>query len=200
MYAKVRDLPDSVQTALSSVSYGAADIEVRAAEKVSPQVAGGDGKRGFVVLIMLATGEIKALVGSWGGSNMFNLQNQVDLDSADYPVPDGVAIIKGTIGYPRTFATLYLAPSNVAKLLPAPATLDPRDRWILYTFSGLNSMGRRNEWERKSDHPSETDLNRLAAAGYLKRSKNGATQITTEGKNALNRQHGGLVEHPRHAR
>jgi len=202
MYAKVRDLPESIQSALRAVSYGAADIEVRAAEKVSPQVCGGDGKRGFCVLIMLATGQREELIGSWGGSNMFNPQNQVDLDSADYPIPDGVAVIKGTMGYPRTFATLYLAPSNIAKLLPAPTELDPRDRWILYTFSGLNSMGRRNEWARYRDTPSEADLNRLAAAGYLKRSRNGATQITTEGKNALNRKHGGLerVEHPNHAR
>jgi hypothetical protein len=197
MYAKIRELPESVRRALESVRYGAADIEVIAAERVSPSGASGSGMRAFVVIVDLATGECKHMQGSWGGSNMFNPQNQVDLDTQDYPIPAGVAVVKGSTGYPRTFATLYLAPQNMAKLLPAPIELDARDQWILYTFDGLNSRGRRDEWDRERDPPSEADLNRLAARGLLKRSRNGATQITTKGKNALGRRGGQRVPHPR---
>jgi hypothetical protein len=179
------------------VRYGATDIEVIAAESVSPSGISGDGMRAFVVIVDLASGQCKSMQGSWGGPNMFNPQNQVDLDRADYPIPEGVAVVKGTTGYPRTFATLYLAPQNVAKLLPAPVELDARDQWILYTFDGLSSKGRRWEWDRERDQPSEADLNRLAAHGFLKRAKNGATQITTEGKNALGRRGGQTIDHPR---
>jgi hypothetical protein len=197
IYSKVSDLPDSLQSALKSIGYGRNDIQLEAKERVNPQVAGGDGRRGFCLIINLETGEKKEMVGSWGGSNMFNQSNAVDLDSIDYAIPLNVGVIKGTQGN-KTYATITLHPNNIVGLLKGETVgLSMRDRWILYTYKSLTSAGRKNEYDRNRDKPSEEDLNRLAGLGYLKRSKNGATQITTEGKNALMLEYGyQTIEHP----
>ena len=141
-------------------------------------------------------GETKSFEGSWGGANMFNPGNAVDLDKTQRPLPEGFAVIKGSTGN-FMHAYILLNPNNLAKFLPInDVELSPRDRWILYTFDGLTSAGRKDEWRYSRDIPSEDDLNRLAEMGYLKRSRNGATKITTEGKNALGRRAGERISHP----
>lgn len=196
MYSKVIELPECIQTALKSIGYGRVDIEIEAKEKVSPSVAGGDGYKGFCMIINMETGETKRMEGSWGGSNYFSQDNQVDLDANMYTIPNNFAVIKGVTGY-KVFADMYINPSNMAKYLPAKIEMDPRDRWILYTFKGLTSAGRKDEWNRSRDKPSEEDLNRLAALGFLKRSSNGATKITTEGRNALGLEYSyQTIKHP----
>lgn len=196
IHSKVKDLPECIQSALKSVGYGRADIRIDAAEKTDPGAASGSGQKAFCIIINMATGEVKEMFGSWGGQNLFNADNQVDNDRSLYDIPSGYAVIKGSIGG-QVYAYMTVHPDNIVKYLPVhDVELDARDKWILYTFDGLTSAGRRNEWERCNDKPSEDDLNRLAAKGYLKRNKNGATQITTEGKNALGRKAGVSVEHP----
>lgn len=186
IYSKVSELPETLQSALKSIGYSGKDIRLEAKEEVSAQVMGGDGRRGFCIIVNLSTGEKKEMIGSWGGANMFNTTNAVDLDSSSYAIPLDVAVIKGSMGN-SVFADITLHPKNIIGLLgTSKAQLDERDRWILGTFKGLTSAGRKYEWARNNDVPSEDDLNKLAGLGYLKRSKNGATQITTEGKNALN--------------
>lgn len=197
MFVKIKEFPQSIQLALKGLNYNRADIKVEAATEVSPFIGGGKGMRGFYLILNLETGEKKLMQGSWGGSNMFNPDNQVDNDHGKYKIPPGVIVIQGTQGYRGTMASLYIHPDNVVKFLPEKkAELDPRDRWILYTFDGLTSAGRRKEWERNNDWPGEDDLNRLASEGFLKRSKNGATRITTEGKNVLERRPGSSIRHP----
>lgn len=197
VYSKVRDLPESMQRALASVGYGRADIEVEPSETFTVKsYATGAGRRSFCIVINLETGEEKRFDGSWGGSNMFNPGNAVDMDETERPLPPGFAVIKGSTG-DKVFARIELNPENVAKFLPIQdSSLSDRDKWLLYTFDGLTSAGRKDEWSRCRDVPSEDDLNRLAAMGYLKRSSNGATKITTEGKNALNRRPGASIKHP----
>lgn len=196
VYSLVSELPDTLQTALQSIGYHRKDIELIASETVSRHVSGGQGYRGFCVIVNLSTGERKAEIGSWGGANMFNPNNAVDLDTSEYNIHPGFAVIKGSQG-DKTFATIYLHTENIVKFLPAKIEMDSRDSWILYTFDALTSAGRKNEWDRHNDKPSENDLNRLAGLGYLKRSKNGATQITTDGKNALGRKVGQTINHPK---
>lgn len=197
VYSLVKDLPDILQSKLKSIGYHRQDIELEACETVSEYVPSGTGLRGFCIIVDLSTGKSTERIGSWGGSNMFSPQNSVDNNTNEYPIPMNVAVIKGTKGN-NIFATIYLHKDNVVKFLPATKNeLDDRDRWILFTYSGLTSAGRKNEYEREGDKPSEDDLNRLAGKGYLKRSKNGATQITVDGRNALNLEFGyQTIYHP----
>lgn len=193
MYAKVAELPDTIRQTLSNLGYHRKDIFLSAKEEVSPSVCGGDGKRGFCIILNVSTGKKKKMWGSWGGSNMFNPNNQVDLDTNMYKIPDDFCVITGTIGN-GTYAELTVNPNNMLKALPEAPDISDRDKWILYTFKGLTSAGRKNEWNREDDIPTEDDLNRLASAGYLKRSKNGATRITTEGKNIIINE--SYIRHP----
>lgn len=192
MYTLVKDLPELVQRQLSAVGYGRKDIDVNASEKASAFSVGGAGLRGFCVIINLSNGDVKHMQGSWGGANMFNPTNQVDLDSKEYVIPDNVVVINGSSGNGKPAnARLTVAPNNIAKYLPAKSELTERQATILYTYKCLTSAGRKDYWERPSYpdfkekvKPSEDELNELASMGLLKRSKNGATQITTDGKNA----------------
>lgn len=185
MYTLVKELPTIIQTALSRVEYGCKDIEVKTAESLSPGQGGGQGRRSFLVLINLATGAVEQHTGSWGGANPFE-NRQVDLDQNSYPIPEGLAALKGSMGHPRTFATLYLHPANVAKLLPPKTELNIREVSILRDFHSLTSAGRKNEWARNPQSaPSQAELDSLVSQGLLSRNKAGALSITTAGKNAL---------------
>ena len=201
MYTQVKDLPESIQSALSSVNYGRKDISLEVAESISPSVGGGDGLRGFCIIVNIETGERKTEVGSWGGQSMFaeSASNPVDSDHTNYVIPVNFAVIKGSYGRDRpVYATITISSSNMIKALPEKVELNPRDQWILYTMKALTSAGRKNEWERENDKPSEADLVRFVANGWIKRRSDGACSITTDGKNTLLASEGGKysVRHP----
>src|SRR5258708_7518672 len=126
MYVSLKDLPDTIVSALSSVGYHSKDINVEAQETVSMFDSGGAGRRGFVVLVDIATGRCERHLGSWGGSNMFNPRNAVDLDTQERAIIPGMAVIKGSEGE-RTYATLYLHPDNLVKMLPAKPEVSDRE-------------------------------------------------------------------------
>lgn len=189
-YAKVRELPESLQAALKSVGYARPDVEIQAKEKASRFSGGWSGQRAFCCIVDMATGRFETDHGSWGGSNMFNPGNAVDNDTNTYTIPPNVAVITGSSGGRGTFADITLRPDAIAPLLPAKAEVSPREAWIIYTFAHLTNAGRKNEWARhdlasgkRHVAPSEAELDALAARGFLKRARNGATQITTEGRN-----------------
>ena len=199
VYSKVKDLPETIQRVLSTLGYTRADIELEVSESVSPAVGGGDGLRGFCCIMNIETGQFDTKMGSWGGSNAFNPNNQVDQDLNSYVIPNNVAVIKGTSGGSRpVYASITLSPNNIIKALPEKIELSPRDKWLMYTFKALTSAGRKNEWERENDKPSESDLKRFVDSGWIKRASNGACQITTEGKNVLGQAMGKsmFVNHP----
>jgi hypothetical protein len=98
------------------------------------------------------------------------------------------------------YATITISSSNMIKALPEKIELDARDQWILYSFKGLTSAGRKNEWERCNDKPSEADLVRFVANGWIKRRSDGACMITTEGKNVLESSVGGRMSVPHPSR
>jgi hypothetical protein len=154
-------------------------------EKVSRSGARGDGRRAFVAVVDMSTGQSKIEWGSWGGPNMFNPRNAVDMDRASYPIPPNVAVVEGSIGT-KTYATVSVRPDAIVALLPAGPSVSERDKRILNDYVGLTSQGRKNEWERYPERrPTEAELEALAARKLLKRAKNGATSITTEGRNAI---------------
>lgn len=188
MYSKVKDLPETIQSALSSLGYTRADIELEVKESVSPFIGGGDGYRGFCCILDIVTGERDVKVGSWGGSNIFaqSQSNPVDQDTQSYNIPSNVAVIKGSQGGNRpTYATITLSPGNIIKALDAKPDVSPRDKWILSVIKGYTSAGRKEEFRRNNDIPSLCDLRELESKGFLKVNKAGAAQITTEGKNVV---------------
>jgi len=175
-------LPESIRSALKSVEYYAKDIEIQGKETESVMCyTSGDGRRGFVLIVNLDTGECQSMQGSWGGSNMFNPTNAVDLNDQPYPMHSGVAVIKGTTGYPRTFASITLHSSNITPLLPTvDPTLTDDEKRMLAEFRSLKPAYR----TMSKSKAGEAMVASLVSRGYLKQNKAGATQITTEGKNA----------------
>jgi hypothetical protein len=178
---KVDTLPDSIRNALKSVEYFKSDVYIEGKETESVMCyASGDGRRGFTLIVNLETGECKTMQGSWGGSNMFNSNNAVDTNDSAYPMHSGIAVIKGSTGYPRTFASITLHPSNIVPLLPTvDPTLTDDEKYLLAQFVRLKPSYRDTKGKA-----AEAMIASLVSRGYLKQNKAGATQITTEGKNA----------------
>jgi len=206
MYAQVKDLPSSLQTVLSSIGYGRADIQILPRESYNLARGSADGCRAFIVAVNLTTGERQITRGSWGGANIYNPQNNVDLDDTERPLPPGFAIVDGSEGGGRpVYASIAVNPVTLAPMLPAPATeLTDIERRVLAWHKGLTSAGRKDEAVRFAVSRAEgygrfKDLPRvpriqtmaeieaakasLTAKGLIKTAKNGATTITTEGKN-----------------
>jgi len=192
-YLPTADLPQPVQNALRGLGYRKPDIQVVAKDTISPMEAGEKGRRGFFCAVELRTGEAKTKWGSWGGANIFNANNAVDLDDELYPIPRGVMVLKGSDG-DKVFAVLYVRPEDFAPLLPPPPeALTEDEQAVLYAFACLKSGPYRQEFLARVDlvhwrltgrnGGSEAHIESLAQRGYLKRAANGATQITTRGKN-----------------
>jgi hypothetical protein len=184
MHVIVKELTPIIQKALKSVRYGAQDIRVEPAEQVSAYSEGSRGQKGFVLVLNLDTGQQKIITGSWGGGNMFT-NTLVDDGSEDVQLPVNGVVIKGQIGYPRTFATLYCHPEMFPKLLPSgdEEVLTEAEQQALYCFAAIKGgKYREDELRRRNVAYGTVDL--LVERGYLKRNRAGATQITTKGKNA----------------
>lgn len=181
LYASVGDLPEALQSALRQVSYHKKDIGLSSAEKISIRDCGGDGRRGFVILVNLTTNEQEIHWGSWGGSNMFNPSNSVDLDDNEYVIPKDGAVIRGSISGGPTYATITLHPDNLVKLLPSKVELSEKERGILNAYGSLKSGPYRKE-ELHRLRATDADVDALVGKGLLKRTKVGVS-ITTEGKN-----------------
>lgn len=113
---------------------------------------------------------------------MFNPRNAVDLDTQDRAIPPGMGVVKGSEGE-RTFATVYLHPSNVAKYLPAPPACSERERTIL-GYMGYKSGYRRECLARMQPPCEPVEIDSLVERGFVSRNRAGATSLTTEGRNA----------------
>jgi hypothetical protein len=185
MHVNVKSLPECVQAALKSVNYHRADISVEPRESVMLSYPGGAGRKGFAILVNLTTGEYRTVWGSWGGANMFNPRNAVDLDSSRHTLPANGVAISGAIGHPRTYATIYCPPSMATAFLPAPtAELTDAERHALYCHRAIKGGEyRREEMRRRRVGPDVVDA--LVTRGLLKRNAAGAVAITTDGRNAV---------------
>lgn len=179
MYVQLTDLPESITNALKASGYHCKDINVEPRDSISMMDCGGAGRRGFVVLVDIATGRSETHLGSFGGANMFNQNNAVDLDRTERTIIPGMAVIKGSQGE-KTFATLYLNPENVVKMLPAKPEVSERDKQIL-EYMGYKSGYRKEYLERMKATTEEIDS--LVNRGMLKKLGRGLS-LTTEGKNA----------------
>lgn len=186
MHAEVKTLAPAVQAALKDVGYGARDIEVKVQSEVTLRSsASWKGARGFVMAVNLDTGtRTDVQHGEWGGANPF-FRNAVDETQERYILPPNGIVIKGQTGHPRTFATIYVHPSQMARFLP-PATeeLTTVEQNALYCHHSIKGgQYRRNELAYRRVPASVVD--NLVERGYLQRNRAGATSITVQGKNAL---------------
>lgn len=184
MYVTVKSLPKEIQHILVTVSnYHKSDIEVKHVETISlGDYGAGDGRRAFTILINLETGEYKNYKGSWGGINMFNLDNPVDTDNSVYPMMAGMLVIKGSVGYPMTYATIYAHRDTALLPLESGTKITEKQALILGAIKGLKSGEYRNQRLNELG-TRKSDIEELATMGLLKINKAGAVSITTQGKN-----------------
>lgn len=188
-HATVKELSPHVRRALASVGYGAADVPIVAAESVDSGEAGGAGMRGFVLILNLDDGRYETVNGSWGGATIADPRNPVDR-SEMIPVPPNGAVIKGTRGYPRTFATIYAHPQAMGRFLPSGEAeqLTDAEQAAIYCHAAIKGGEYRRDELRRRGVQAET-IDSLVTRGYLKRNRAGAVQITTKGKNARTIRH-----------
>jgi len=183
MHIETKSLPSSVQSRLRARGYNKRDVAIEVAETVCPLDCGSDGQRGYCDIIDLESGAVvREFNGSWGGANMFNPANRVDLDSADYPIPANALVIKGSAGY-RNYATIIVGVANAPALLPSPVDLSEREKRILATIRSTKG-GQYRKSALDAMNVVGPELDSLADRGFLKINKAGAVRITTSGKNA----------------
>lgn len=187
MYVKIKDLPPSLQSALNRVGYARTDIEVKSAETYTANpITSGDGSRGFIAAVNLATGQSEVINGAWGGANMFSAT--IDHDNTPRALVANMAVIKGESGSKGCFASIVVAFSTLAALLPAPSVaLTDAQLIVLHCLKGYKSAYRKDEASRAGINALAyaEALAQLVTLALAKQSSNGAAQITTEGKNAL---------------
>lgn len=186
MYMKLAELPSTLRSALDALGYGRADIKIEPRESYCVHDAGEAGMRGFAIAVNLATGERAETWGSWGGANMFNPRNAVDLDTRDHALPVNGAVIVGSQGGRGTFASVYVHPQNIAAMLPAPReALSEREQLALDCVGSCVSSYRKDVFARGglgAYGPTNEYVVALAAKGLVKIAGKGVS-ITTEGKN-----------------
>lgn len=183
MYIAVKELPPYVRGLLEGRGYRRPDIAVMPKEEVSVSDAGSAGQRAYTIIVNMETQQNKIHIGSWGGSNMFNPNNLVDLDKQVHTIPLNGMVIKGSEGH-RFYATIYVRSCNLAKYLPKVELVTEDERSVLTIYHTLKSgLYRKQALECVSN--SANIIISLVGRKLLKQSKNGATRITTEGKNAL---------------
>lgn len=182
-YVSIQDLPQNVFSALRSLTYYGKDIEVVPSEQVHMGPGGTVGRRKFVCVMNLETGERKTYNGSFGGANPF--VNTVPDSDQTFDIPVNGIAITGSIGTGPTWAKIHVHPSNIASLLPEVESISDREQKILYVFKGYKSSYRKQALSKHN--VSQEELDKLVNEGYLKRAKNGATSITTKGKNQAKR-------------
>jgi len=189
IHVPVKELPDSLRSALKRVKYGSRDIGVVAQDKVEPNPYAAEGQKGFVLVIDIASGRSRDLEGSWGGAS-YNGPQEIDFANRPVPIPEGGAVIIGTEGWPQTMASIYVHPKTIAAMLPPAAETTEREQTILRTIRSLNSAGRKEVFGREKVTPAEIDA--LVARGLLSKTKAGAVSITTAGKNVAEDQEDGM--------
>jgi hypothetical protein len=127
--------------------------------------------------------------GQYGGSHasLFSksLSAKATAGEVSTVLPSGAVALEVTVTHKGSWAKLYLHPSMLnSKLLSPPSnSLSDRDKKILAIFRGLKSGDYRKQALNDNGYTME-DRDRLAELGYLKVSRNGATRITPEGRNA----------------
>lgn len=191
IHISLKELPQSLQSALDSAGYRRQDIKVFAAENFQPSNGSATfkGNRGYVMTVNMQSGERKILMGNWGGSSGFT-KTLVDDCHEDVPIPENAAIILGESGGRGNFAHILVRPESLAKMLPegSDTELSEEQMKALAIFKGIRAGYRRQYFDRaelgeyKASAPL---LQGLIAKSLIKANRAGSMRITTAGKNAV---------------
>jgi hypothetical protein len=186
-YVDVKELPASVRDVLKVIKYGRRDISVSSATTYQLAGASQDGRKEFVAAVNLATGRHKIEYGSWGGPNMFNPGNQVDMDMTPRPIQENMVVVSGSVGGGPTYASLSVHPKNLQKLLGSGDEVELSDEEkSALRLCAYKSGYRKDEFRRaglgaySAENPYVVSL---AAKGMLKITRGGAVSVTTKGRN-----------------
>ena len=187
-YVDVRELPDGIQRALGEVGYRRKNIEVQASTKYQMSGASGDGRRSFVAAVDLVSGRYKVEWGAWGGANVFNPGNAVDLDNKSRPIPPNGAVVKGTTGGGQpVWAYILVPPGNMQALLPegdADLGLSDGEKAALYAIRTYKSAYRKDQfrqWGMGEYGPRNPYVQKLLALGLVK-ARGAGLMVTTKGR------------------
>lgn len=184
MFVSVATLPIPLQNILTGLDYHKKDIEVKHVTTVNLSNSGsGDGTRAFSTIVNISDFSHKTFKGSWGGQNMFNLDNPVDMDNRDYALEPGMLAITGIHWTHPTLATIYAHKDSAVLPLETGETLSKDILDVLAVFTGIKG-GYRKEYLARIQGSSAIVAD-LLEKGHLKANKAGAVQITTSGKNAV---------------
>ena len=186
-YIDRKELPAGLLALLDEYGIRQQSMSLEARESWAPATSSGAGRRALSLVYHVDNGEHAVSIGSWGGHNPFIArQAQADGDTRERPLPPRYVLVQGVIGH-EPWAQLYAHPDTLARLLPSGEApeLSEDERIALSALRHLNSRGRRSCWERRGWSQERIDkaLDSLAAQGFAKRSKGGATKVTTAGRN-----------------
>lgn len=192
MFINVNDLPKIVQTELKNKSFFRKDIHVEPATQFTPQGAGGRGVRCYTTVIDLSSNKVLInKMGSWGGANIFNQSNSVDLNSNLYPLPINHVVIKGQCGY-NNYASILVHPDTILKYIEAPIIpLTDLEIKALYIIRSIKAGYRKEEFIRHGIgeyNKNNPLIISLKDKGFIMVNGRGI-QVTTEGKNRIEDVH-----------
>ena len=209
---RVKTLPAGIQSALASCGYTRRDVDIRGKDSASlVSGSGANTAIAILVTNNALPGKIfHGQFGGCNGFNKPRAKTSLDQWDPDFdqdskPVPPNGAIVCSSGGRfvyvtvtPATFASL-VAPSSAETMVCADASAEGRSEVnalaaaalastlvaltddecsVLYAHGCLKS----GEYRKRLTKGRETAMNALVGRGLLKRSSNGATQITTSGK------------------
>ncbi len=191
VHVPTKCLPPHLAAALSAVGYARPDIRVLSARTVETGSTGQSGRRSFGVLVSLASGARTGHYGSWGGPSLHG-RGLID-GGGVVTLASDEAYIAGSSGYGPTYAVVHVHPDVYGELCAGGVSADvdeltDAEHHAIYCFAAIKGgQYRRDELRRRRVPDSTVDA--LVERGYLKRARNGATSITTKGKNARRIQH-----------
>ncbi len=188
MFIKTSELPEVITLALSKIAYNKKDIDIQESTTFRCQDSSGNGYRAFMVIVNLTTKESQTTYGSWGGANMFNPRNHVDLDDTLRTIPEDCIIIHGTQGGSKPVsAYINVRPENMVKFITEKAELSLLEKKAISIICSYKPSYRANEFFRQGLGSYNADgavVSELIKKGLVKVTASGALSITTEGKNA----------------
>lgn len=185
MHISMKKLPQCVINAAASDGHKRADIKAVECDAVSPFYPADQGSRGICIVVNLKTGNKTKTYGSWGGANMF-VSPPVDSLDQPIPIPDSCVVLKGSTGN-LNLLTLYARAEFLSQFEEdEKQDLTEREMTVLWAHRSLNSKGRKEHYYSRGLTAAQLDLAKsgLENKGLLKIAKNGASKLTTAGRNA----------------
>lgn len=185
MHIEMSKLPPCVINAAASEGHRKADIKAVGRDSVSPQYIANNGSRGVCILLNLKNGNSTKTYGSWGGPNMFS-RGPVDSAPGLLPIPEDYVVLKGSTGN-LNLLTLYARPEFLAQFEEdEKQELTERESTVLWAHKNCNSKGRKEHYYDRGLTAAQLELAKsgLESKGLIKIAKNGASKLTTAGRNA----------------